>query len=345
VESQQASANLASFNTDYIINPFNTFADHLAIALRTPSVHLLYDWLISRPNQPLHPPIKPSRGLWIVCGYGRFGRAVQRYFHYEGMPTVVIEHRPETVPEDGILGFATEAVTLREAGVDKAVGIIAGTNEDANNLSIIMTARSLNPKLYLIARQNRSRNDDIFRAADLDLVMQSNRIIVWRILPLLTEPLLGRFLRLARHHNEEWAHALLERIRVICNEVTPETWSIGINPEATPAVCSELAEGRQIRLWHLLRNPLERFQHLPCIPLLIVRGKKDILLPDDEELLQNGDQVLFCARYHTADRMAWSLYNPNVLEYVESGDERPDGYVWKWLSRWRERTANHRASG
>jgi Trk K+ transport system NAD-binding subunit len=336
-EIRRTAANLASFNTDHIINPFDTFADHLAMTLRIPSVHLLYDWLIRLPNQPLHPPVTPPRGTWVVCGYGRFGRAVNRYMQFEGIPTVIVEPRSELAPEGAVIGYGTEAVTLREAGVEKAVGIIAGTEQDADNLSIIMTARELNPQLYLVARQNRSSNDALFEAAHLDLVMQSNRIIVWRILSFLTEPLLGQFLRLARHHNDEWAMTLLQKIRATCGDMTPQTCSIGLNAEQAPAVHAALCQGRKLKLWHILMNPQDRTCSLPAFPLLIVRGEEEILLPDVEERLYPEDQLLICIQYSHVGRITWILANPNVLTYIETGEERPDGYIWQWLSEWRYR--------
>ncbi|MDX1654118.1 MAG: NAD-binding protein [Candidatus Competibacteraceae bacterium] len=334
-ESKEAAVNMASFDTDHIINPFQTFADHLAMALHAPSVHLLYDWLISRPNLPLHPLLKPPRGAWVVCGFGRFGREVKRFFSYEGLPTTIIEVRPDQAPEGAIIGRGTEAVTLREAGIDKAVGIVAGTDSDPNNLSIIMTARAENPDLYLIARQNLGSNGAIFQAANLDLVMQASRVTVWRILPLLTVPLLSRFLRQARHRNEQWAGELLDRIRAVCLNRTPETWSITIDRVDAEAVQQALEEGRDIRLKHLLGEPQDRSTLLPCVPLLLIRGNEEVLLPDGEQGIHIGDRLLFTACAGAAGRMAWTLENPNVLEYVETGLERPDGYIWRWLERWR----------
>lgn len=336
-ESRDTAANLASFNTDHIINPFNTFAVHLAVTLRAPSVHLLHNWLTSLPNQPLHPVVAPPRGHWVVCGYGRFGKAVQSHLNYEGVSSTVIEARADLCPADGVRGLGTEAVTLRAAGIDRAVGIVAGTDADADNLSIIMTARELNPDLYLIARLNRRRNQTIYRNAGLDLIMQGSRIIVWRILPLLTVPLLSRFLHLARHHNEAWARRLTERIQMVCAHVTPETWMVQIDDEQALAVYKALMEGRVIRLQHLLREPHDRHEHLPCIPLLRMRGEEEKLLPDPAEPLAIGDKLLFCARHGAAARMEWALNNSNVLEYIETGEERPDGYVWRWLAARRER--------
>lgn len=336
-ETQDTAANLASFNTDHIINPFNIFALHLAMTLRAPSAHLLHHWLVSRPGQPLHPLINPPRGHWIVCGYGRFGKAVYRHLQFEGLHTTIVEQRAEECPEGAVIGRGTEAVTLREAGAEKAAGIVAGTDSDANNLSIIMTARELNPDLYLVVRQNRRSNDLIFEAANLDLVMQGSRIIVWRILPLLTMPILSRFLHLTRHHNEHWGREVLERIRALCGEGTPETWSIDICPQQTEALYKALRQRRDIRLWHLLCDPQDRHRELPCMPLLLVRGEEEKLLPDMQESLQIGDTLLFCAGLGTENRIAWTVGNSNVLEYIETGEERPDGYVWRWLARRRER--------
>ncbi len=343
-ETQMAANNMASFKTDHIINPFNTFADHLAMALRTPSVLMLLGTLISVADQPLDAGVHPPRGFWIICGYGRFGRALRRYFDYEGLRTQVIEAQPGPVPEGAIIGRGTEAVTLREAGVDKAVGLIAGTDNDANNLSIVMTARELNPRLYQVARLTRRSNEALFAAAGMDLIMQGSRIIVWRILSLLTVPLLDRFLHHARHRSEEWAQELLGRIGCATGGMTPQTWCVEIGPEQAEAVHKALLQGRDLRLWHLLRDPQDRERTLPCVPLLLVREDEEKLLPGDDMALRPGDRLLFCARQGTASRMSWVLCHTNELEYVESGIERPDGYLWRWLERLRARYASDTGS-
>ena len=332
-ESRSTTANLASFNTDHIINPFTVFADHLAMALRAPSVHLLYRWLISVPDVSLPEPIYPPRGNWIVCGFGRFGQAVHRYLAFEGIQVKVIEPDAEQAPEGAIIGRGTEAVTLREAGVDKAVGIVAGADVDINNLSIVMTAKELNPKLFLVARQNRRTNDPVFKAANLELVMQASRIIVWRILPLLTTPLLSQFLRNARHHNEEWANTLRERLRGICGGRTLKTWALQITSPQAPAVVQALQVGYTVKLGTLLSEPREREAALPCVALLLVRGDKLIELPDAEQRLRYDDELLLSAPSDAYERMQWILFNYNAINYILTGETRPDGYIWRWWAR------------
>lgn len=334
---QEAVDNLDSFSTDHIINAYEVFGEHLAMTQRTPSVHLLHAWLISLPERTLHPPVTPPRGKWVICGYGRFGSSSARYLEAEGNSIQVIERKAEKAPEGAIVGRGTEAGPLIDAGIRDAVGIVAGTDSDTNTLSAIMTARELNPDLYLVARQDRRADTEIFAAAGLDLIMEPSRLIVWRILPLLTTPLLSRFLRLLRAGSEEDAHKLRQRIEALCGGVTPETWSFVVGQEQASAVYAAVDQREGVRLGDLQRAPTGRQKRLRCIALLLDRGGENYMLPDPEMRLQRGDRVLFTARAGTRRVMNWILHNPKVLEYVATGNELPDGTIWRWLAKYRHR--------
>jgi len=137
-DSHDVEKNMASFGTDYIIDPFDTFATYMATAFQVPCLYLLQLWLFSRDDEAeLQDPIYPPREKhWIVCGYGRFGKAVYQRLKKEGLEVVVIEAKPEKTgtPEEGVVkGRGTEADTLIEAGIEQASGLIAGTNNDTNN--------------------------------------------------------------------------------------------------------------------------------------------------------------------------------------------------------------------
>ena len=75
-ESHDSEANMASFGTDHIINPYDTFAERFAMMFQSPSMYLLYEWMTSLRENPLTDFSSPPRGEWILCGYGRFGQAV-----------------------------------------------------------------------------------------------------------------------------------------------------------------------------------------------------------------------------------------------------------------------------
>lgn len=333
-ETHDAEANMASFGTDRIINPYDTFAHRLALALHSPGTHLLYEWLTGVPGSELPAPPYPPHGTWLLCGYGRFGKAVKANLDQEGVETVIIEVDPEGTGchDFCVVGRGTEAQTLHAAGVEQAVGIVAGTDDDANNLSIVMTAAQLNPDLFMVARQNKCDNDEIFQAALLDLVMQRSEIIARDILALLTTPLLDQFLRLILNESNEWANEQVSRLSAVTGEQVPDVWSFHVNELEAPALVGALAAGRRVVLGDVQRDPRERERPLACLPLLLVRRDREALLfPGNEVAFEPGDELLLGGKGWAMERMRWALQNYNALRYVQTGEERASGTLWRWL--------------
>jgi voltage-gated potassium channel Kch len=334
-----AAINMASFDTDYIINPFQSFADHLALALRAPSVWLLHEWLTGVPNTTLTEPRYPPHGTWIVCGYGRFGKAIVRQLRREGVSVVIVEADPaRTGCESCVQGRGTEEETLAEAGVFAAAGIVAGTDNDANNLSIVMTARAMNPGLFVVIRQNRHANDALFQAAGADLVMHVSEILVHEIIALITAPSLSRFLARTRRQGKAWTNELVSRISAVTEELVPEIWEIRVGDRQARAVSRALAAGKPVSVGDLLRDHHDRTQVLPCIPLMLSRGDHAQLLPSEVARVEIGDHLLFCGKTSAASAMDWTLQNDKVLHYVLTGREMPETWIWQWIDR---RLARH----
>jgi len=331
-ETHDVQNNMASFGTDHIINPFDTFGDRLGLALHSPGTHLLFQWLTAVPNTPLSEPLYPPHGKWVLCGYGRFGKAVHQSLIGEGVQTVIVEADPQRTgcADRCVIGRGTEAITLQAAGIDEAVGIVAGTDNDANNLSIVMTAAELNSRLFMVARQNRHDNDAIFKAAGLDLVMHRSEIIAEDILAQLTTPLLPVFLQQARAQSNDWANEVVSRISAVTGDVVPAVWTLTLDDNEAPALLHALAAG-DVRLGEIMRDPRERAEVLPAVALLLQRGRETRLMPLGEVALRSGDRLLFCGRSGVAERLARTTLNDNVLRYVLSGEERPAGWVWKAL--------------
>lgn len=335
-ETHDAEANMASFGTDRVINPYDTFAHRLALALHSPGTHLLYEWLTGVPETPLPVPLYPPHGTWVLCGYGRFGKAVKANLDQEGVDTVIIEADPVSTGCENfcVVGRGTEAETLRAAGVESAAGIVAGTDNDANNLSIIMTAGELNPDLFMVARQNKQDNSDIFQAALLDLVMQRSEIIARDIFAMLTTPLLDDFLSLILRESNEWANEQISRLTAVIGEVVPDVWFTPIDEDHTPAVYELLEEGGAVTLDDLLRDSRDRSEYLSCLPLLLMRrGGEELLFPDEKQELGVGDQILFGGKTGVHERMMWALQNRNALRYIQTGEEHAAGYIWRALVR------------
>ncbi|MDM8568237.1 NAD-binding protein [Thiotrichales bacterium HSG1] len=326
VDSHEVSANMDSFGTNYMINPFDIFARKLHTALHTPELLLLHECLTNSLNIKSCESISPpQQGLWVLCGYGRFGKAVYEQFkNVTSIQLVVIEAMPDRtgypIKGEFITGRGTEAHTLQQAHIEQAVGIVAGTDDDVNNLSIVMTAKALNPNLFTVIRQNKTHNQIIFAAAKADIVMQPSKIIASHIRVLLTTPLLVDFMRIIKHSGKlAWIRELLKHIKKnILNDTRPNIWETVITPEQTPTICKKLAIGELITLDCLLRNPRNRDDMLECLPLLLIRGEQKILLPENNQYLAENDKILWCGKYGINKWMEWTLHDQFILEYLHT---------------------------
>ncbi|MET0049457.1 MAG: NAD-binding protein [Candidatus Thiodiazotropha sp.] len=336
-DSHDIEDNMASFGTDYIIDPFDAFALYLATAIQAPCISLLQDWLSlgkrAMLNEPVYPP---NKGLWVICGFGRFGKAVYDKLVKENLDVVVIEANPSQtgMPHTPlVIGQGTEAKTLLEANIERAVGLVAGTDNDANNLSIIMTARELNPDLFIILRQNNKYNDAVIEAVGADMVMLPSEIIANSIRVLLGSPLQHQFVKLVMHQEESWACELISRISALVSQHAPEVWEVSFTEAETHAVCRHVKEGHSLPLWALTMDPRDREKSLPCIPLMLLRHHDYSLLPDAKTKIQRDDRLLFCGSVSARYRMEWTLQNENALSYILTGETGPQGWIWRRLRK------------
>ncbi|MCU0833164.1 MAG: NAD-binding protein [Chromatiaceae bacterium] len=334
-DSHDIEANMASFGTDHIYDPFDIFALYLATAIQAPCLVLLEEWLTGLGGERLKDPIyPPAKGLWILCGYGRFGKAVYRHLVEQGVEVLVVEAEPQrtgTPATAWVQGRGTEAETLEQAKVARAVALLAGTDDDANNLSIIMTARQLNPDLFVVARENHLDNHELFEAVGAQIVMHPSSIVAHRIRVLLATPLLTEFEQYARYQEDTWACELVSRIAALVDEQVPEVWEVRVDEDDALAVWDAALRGNPTTLGNLLQDPRDRDARLPAIALMLARGGDRELLPAGSRRLQRGDRLLFCGNAGARSRMRWTLLNHHALCYVQTGGSAPAGIAWRWL--------------
>ncbi|MGF1546770.1 MAG: potassium channel family protein [Thiotrichales bacterium] len=333
-DTLEVARNMESFGTETIINPFEVFGEHLAMAMHAPSHYLLYDWLTGVPDTALEPPLHPPRGKWIVCGYGRFGKAVVRNLEQEGLETVIIEMDPRSTGcHECIFGRGTDAETLRSAGISDAVGIVAGTNHDIDNLSIVMTARELRPDLFVVLRQNLRAHDALFESFGAEITMQPSDILAQEFLARLTTPLLTRFFVLSRSYSNDWANELLSRISAVVGETVPELWDVEVGSNTESAVSELLRQGTAVSAYHLQLQVGDAARRNACFPLLLQRGLDEFLLPDDALALRAGDRLLFCGNQRSRFEQSLLLFNANALNFLVTGEYLPVGSLRRWLNR------------
>ncbi|MBW4477513.1 MAG: potassium channel protein [Tolypothrix brevis GSE-NOS-MK-07-07A] len=95
---------------------------------------------------------------YILCGFSRTGRQIAKEFQAEGVPFVIIDSDIESVRKGQVEGYtlyqgdATLDETLYKVGIERAICIVAALPSDAENLYVVLSAKTLNPKIRAIAR-------------------------------------------------------------------------------------------------------------------------------------------------------------------------------------------------
>src|SRR5580658_11268 len=136
----------------------------------------------------------------IVCGFGRVGRGAAHELQRAGVPFLIVdksEDRVEWAIRDGMLGVladATDDQTLRQAGILQAKGLIATLQSDADNLFVILSAKSLKPELQVSARVNSEQSEKKMRLAGADHVFAPYDMTGYRMAQVMLKPHVFQFI-------------------------------------------------------------------------------------------------------------------------------------------------------
>lgn len=131
---------------------------------------------------------------FILCGYGRVGREIANAFREGQTEFVVIDINEQSLQRasaDGctvVHGDAAESDTLRTAGVDRARGLVAAVDSDEKNIYVTLSARVLNPRIFIIARANRDHAEEKLRLAGANRVISPYTIGGRRMASLAVRP-------------------------------------------------------------------------------------------------------------------------------------------------------------
>lgn len=341
-EHNDYEENMQSFNTDHTINPFDTFAHTFAMAMKSSALYLLNDWLTGVPDTVLSDPIVFKKGHWVLCGYGRLGKRIYQTLKNQGLSVTIIDTIPAlrdhfimNNSDDEtkfIIGTGTDAKTLKEAGIENAVGLVSGSDNDSNNLSSIMTAQMFNSELIIIARQNEMVNKELFLASNAQIIMHPSEIVARQIRTLLNNPLLIEFLLECYLQSTEWINITISLLSGTISELTPHCWTSILNEEESPAMHSALSKGRKITIKHILKNPLQRHKKIYCMPLMVRRNNNNFLLPEkDFQLIQN-DEILFCGSSQAEHHISHCMRDIHALNYVMSFKDAPDSLLGRYIT-------------
>ena len=143
---------------------------------------------------------------YLVCGYGRIGEVICRELAAKPVPFVVIEREEERilkVEEAGHLllkGDATDEKVLLVAGVIRAKGLFATMPIDADNVFMVLTAKDLNPSIFVVARAETERSEKTLTHAGADKVISPYAMGGHRMAQAALRPAVVDIIELATHY-------------------------------------------------------------------------------------------------------------------------------------------------
>jgi len=322
----------------HVIDPFKTFAKVLNACINNPEFYALNNWLVGDKGATLESYVHPPVGGWIISGYGRMGMEANHVLTMNGVKTAVIDphaRKKEEQIETYIIGRANSK-TLKKAGIDNAVGILAAADDDGMNLSALLNARRLNENLFSIVRQNSHQNELAFAKADADMIMQPTLVSARKILLLLIAPLLKHFFRylLAKEvGRDDVIRMVIKTLREKIGNKKPLLVTIDFTREKSRAVIQCLDEGHDVLLGDIISDPRNREQELSLMVFVIKSAGELTILPAKEYKIKEGDQLLFCGTVHAKQLFKATINNEYTLHYLRTGKFKPAGYFAQWYAR------------
>lgn len=151
--------------------------------------------------------IRSLKNHIIICGFGRIGKILAAQLYKAKKPFLIIEKGDEKIKEIrdmgylALLGDATEDVVLKRAKIDEASMMATVLPDDAANVFIVLSCRSLNPRLTIIARSNQTTTEDKLKQAGADKIVMPAVIGADIVANMILKPNAQEILEKDLHNN------------------------------------------------------------------------------------------------------------------------------------------------
>ena len=315
--------NLLDLGVQIIENPFDIIAKQIHMAINTPNALRLARWIYGLSNLS-DPLLNLPRGKYIVCGYGRMGKSIYEVLKQNDFDIAFAEIDVEKTKQLPSLernmvhiGDGDDRDLLKGLGIESCVGIIAGTNDDTTNLSILSTARKLNPDIITIARENELEDFSIFHNSRIDTVFIPAKVLITKTVHAIINPALDLFIKHIHTLSEERVILLTKELLNL--DLHPLLFTCRIDEATTPMI---LQHSKPIML-KLLKTSLKNYLlENNLIALMLVRRKEVILLPSWETNLEKNDLLLFAGDANAQDHLEYITQNPHEFYYALYGKEK-----------------------
>ncbi|NPA03840.1 MAG: portal protein [Epsilonproteobacteria bacterium] len=327
--TKENTEHLRNIGIRHIENPFKIISDRLYFEITAPYIWLLEVWVFGHILKIRKKEFLP-KGKYIICGAGRMGRALAEGLERAGIEYVFIDIKSseyKKMKQSAIYGDAEDIKTLLNAGIKEAACIIAATKDDMINLTILSTAKKLNPNIYTIARENSVEDLSIFKSARIDKVYILEKILADYTYNFIAKPLTNRFIKLIHKKDNRWAMGLVGKLSATIGK-NPLLFEITLTPKEAYALANALKEGIEINLEVLRRSRANYKQHNKILFLLYHDEEETILLPPDSLKVKYGASLLVACDEEAKEDFEYVINNYYELHYVLYGEEATVG-IWK----------------
>jgi len=204
---------------------------------------------------------------FILCGYGRVGQEIARIFTEEGVPFVIIDKDQESIAsaeKNGrpyVLGDATSDEGLKEAGIERARGLVVAVGSDADSVYITLSARGLRPDLFIEARASSSSAGAKLKKAGANRIIAPYSLGARRMAELALRPAVVDFIDTV--------------IRSRGRDLQMENIAVGSNSALTGLTVEETRHRTKAAILTISR-----------------KGGKLLVNPAREETIESGDRLI-----------------------------------------------------
>jgi len=315
--SPQQVKHFENMGLEHTKNPFDIISKRIFYGITAPHIWLLEMWVYGHILK-LKKRDKFPKGRYIVYGYGRMGHAI-----IDGLKKANIEYVTKDLNTQAyikeknttIFGDDEDMQSLIDLGVRESVCIIAGTKDDLLNLTILNSAKQLNPNIFTIARENSLDDLNIFKAAKINKIYVVEKLLADVTYNFIARPLADLFIIEARKKDEEWAKVIVNMLNNITG-MNPMYFETKVDEEHAYALSIKLHDNQEVTLANLRRSRADRGELLHIVYLLLKRGDEIYLMPDSNTKLHLGDELLIVSDEENYDDFEYIVNNLYELEYV-----------------------------
>ncbi len=317
--------NLLDVGVDIIQNPFSIISYQIQMALEAPSLLKLEQWIYNMgilDDSLLSLP----KGKYLVCGYGRMGRHLYNVLNDNNIKVSFLEIneiKQDKLSQEEYYNMkfvdADDRDNLINAGILDCDIIIAGTDNDTVNLSILATARKLNSSIITIARENELEDYSIFKSANIDHIFMPSKILIHKTTNAIVYPLSNIFVKKLIRQDEKWGDDLVKELQQTIGE-NPKLFEITINKWEAPQIYNYIL--KENLTLDIFRYSLYNQKKSNKIVVLIIKNEDNYnLLPQWNESLHENDTILFACDEDAIDDIEYITQNIYEFNYILTGKD------------------------